>query len=91
MQAHHNVAADDQQQAGTDNSLWPDPVGQKSKAELPDGVEQAVSKDDVGQLNTAKSGDAGQERKDDAEIFPAQVKARVGDPCDCKDLALTGN
>src|ERR1700733_286864 len=89
MKTHHDIAADNQQQACANNSLRANPVRQKTEAELSDRIEQAISKDDVGQLNAAKPRNADEQWEDDAEIFAAKVKARISDPGNSKGLSLT--
>ena len=89
MKTHHQVAANDQQQASAHNALGANPVGQKPEPELADCVEKAVSKNNVCQFNASQSRDTGQERKSDAEVLAAEIESCVGDPCDSKGLSLT--
>src|SRR6202012_2232742 len=79
-QAHQQVADDNQKQSCAYNSSRTEPVRQGSTGKLANRVEQAVTENDVGQVQMAQPFSALQQGESDAEILPAKIKSRICDP-----------
>jgi len=65
-------------------------IGKRSATKLADGVEQAVTEDDTGQIDAAQSRNVVQQRQHNAQVFSAEIETGVGNPGDPEDPSLTG-